>query len=144
MCSPPRAAGEIWCPLICYRYVEIPRQVQCMGVAKWRNFSKWKCSKMKDFFCSKMMSSTVLEAGYYFSEKLDYRTLFFSKFKLVPKIGHYSMVTNFHTACTSCLKSGLQKSIKISGYLPFWSNLLDERILKNWVGLLLIRAIFGI
>ena len=45
----------------------------------------------------------ILEAGYYFSEKLDYRTLFFSKFKLVPKIGHYSMVTNFHTACRRSL-----------------------------------------
>ena len=44
----------------------------------------------------------ILQPGYYFSGKLDYRTLFFSKFRLVPQIGHYSTVTNFHIACILC------------------------------------------
>ena len=58
MCSPPKAAGEIWSPWICYGYVESSRQVQCMEVAKWR------------IFCSRMTSSTVRhraagKKGYY-------------------------------------------------------------------------------
>ena len=84
----------------------------------------------------------ILQPGYYFSGKLDYRTLFFSKFRLVPQIGHYSTVTNFNIAC-SC-KTTFNFQVLSWSLLTIYNVLLLERLTASPRGhksILLIWAI---